>query len=295
MNALLGSIFFGLLGLAFGSFLNVCLSRWPEDESIVQPRSHCRHCSHTLSWWENIPLLSWLLLRGRCRDCRAWIGLRYPLVELAMGILWAFAFFHLADYDLEMPSNIILASFIAAIGEMVFFWLLMALALLDAKCFWLPDRLTLPGAAIGILFLGLPKLLDTFSIVPYRFKDSILALYTVAHSRLLAVVVGAGLILVIRWTYWLIRRREGMGLGDAKLMALLGVWLGLRQTMLCFVLAVFLGTLVAILQLAIPALRNSERWGAGKLPLGTFLCIGGFIASVWGEELVNNYILHAGF
>src|ERR1035441_9281736 len=89
MIRILGTIFAGLLGLAFGSFLNVCLSRWPQGESIVKPRSHCRQCDHTLAWWENLPLVSWLALRGRCRSCHAWIGWRYPLVELAVGVLWA--------------------------------------------------------------------------------------------------------------------------------------------------------------------------------------------------------------
>src|ERR1039458_2744307 len=83
-----GVIFSFLLGLAFGSFLNVCVSRLPEGESVATPRSHCRRCSHALAWWENLPLLRWLLLRGRCRSCSAWIGLRYPAVELAVGVLW---------------------------------------------------------------------------------------------------------------------------------------------------------------------------------------------------------------
>ena len=90
MIRILGTIFAGLLGLAFGSFLNVCLSRWPAGESIIRPRSHCRQCSRTLAWWENVPLISWLALRGRCRTCRAWIGWRYPLVELAVGLLWVY-------------------------------------------------------------------------------------------------------------------------------------------------------------------------------------------------------------
>src|ERR1039457_6567682 len=90
MIRILGTIFAGLLGLAFGSFLNVCLSRWPAGESVVTPRSHCRSCEHILGWWENIPLLSWLSLRGRCRGCGTWIGWRYPLVELAVSVLWAY-------------------------------------------------------------------------------------------------------------------------------------------------------------------------------------------------------------
>ena len=89
MIRILGTVFAALLGLAFGSFLNVCLSRWPEGESIVTPRSHCRNCGRVLAWWENVPLLSWLALRGRCRGCGAWIGWRYVIVEAAVGGLWA--------------------------------------------------------------------------------------------------------------------------------------------------------------------------------------------------------------
>jgi leader peptidase (prepilin peptidase)/N-methyltransferase len=89
MIRILGTIFAGLLGLAFGSFLNVCLSRWPAGESVVKPRSHCRQCGRTLAWWENVPLVSWLALRGRCRGCKSWIGWRYPLVEFSVAVLWA--------------------------------------------------------------------------------------------------------------------------------------------------------------------------------------------------------------
>ena len=88
------TVFAGVLGLAFGSFLNVCATRWPEEESAVKGRSHCRNCGRTLAWWENIPLASWLALRGHCRTCKAWSGWRYPLAELAVGALWAFSTWH---------------------------------------------------------------------------------------------------------------------------------------------------------------------------------------------------------
>jgi len=160
MIRILGTAFAALLGLAFGSFLNVCLSRWPEGESIAKPRSHCRNCDHTLAWWENIPLLSWVVLRGHCRSCRAAISWRYPLVELAVGALWAtvaWQFTRLA-FNPEVPA---ISPFLhynvdnslgAALGGMIFFWLLVALAVLDAEHFWLPDWLTLPGIALGVVF-----------------------------------------------------------------------------------------------------------------------------------------------
>jgi leader peptidase (prepilin peptidase)/N-methyltransferase len=109
--------------------------------------------------------------------------------------------------------------------------------------------------------------------------------------RLLSIIAAAGLILLIRWVYWLIRRREGIGLGDAKLMALLAAWLGLPGALLAFALGVVLGALVALLLLAIPSARKpSERWAAGKLPLGTFLCMGGIVSSLWGQPIIAAYL-----
>src|ERR1039458_1820554 len=119
MIRILGTIFAGLLGLAFGSFLNVCLSRWPAGESIVTPRSHCRQCGRTLAWWENVPLVSWLALRGRCRGCRAWIGWRYQLVELALGSVWAYSAWHFFESIAfsEFPSYFVYNALEVAVGQ----------------------------------------------------------------------------------------------------------------------------------------------------------------------------------
>ena len=153
MIRILGTIFAGLLGMAFGSFLNVCLSRWPKGESIVLPRSHCRHCNRTLAWWENVPLISWLALRGRCRTCHAWIGWRYPLVELAVGLLWVLQVW---KYQYAWSQEDLLTYYLPHLfhhperlvylfGWAIFLWLLVALSVLDAENLWLPDWLTLPG------------------------------------------------------------------------------------------------------------------------------------------------------
>ena len=155
MIRILATVFAALLGLAFGSFLNVCLSRWPEGESIVRPRSHCRHCDHALAWWENVPVLSWLALRGRCRNCRASIGCRYLLVEVSIAALWAGIMWHALPGCLGVDcfpppdhavSNICFLVLLDG-GKVVLCWLLVALAVLDAEHLWLPDWLTLPGAA----------------------------------------------------------------------------------------------------------------------------------------------------
>jgi leader peptidase (prepilin peptidase)/N-methyltransferase len=304
MIRILGTIFAGLLGLAFGSFLNVCLSRWPNDESIVLPRSHCRQCGRTLAWWENIPLVSWLALRGRCRTCRAWIGWRYPLVELSVGVLWAFSIWSSlpAIAEARLPSAVIAYLLASGILHMILIWLLVGLAMLDAEQFWLPDFLTLPGAAIGLLYAFLEpfilRKLDSLTRLPLTegMEGMRLGLWTPGIVRLCEVLAAAALILLIRWVYWLIRRREGIGLGDAKLMAMLAAWLGLPGALLAFGLGVVLGALVAVVLLAVPSARSSsESWAVTKLPLRTFLCVGGIITSFWGSEILAAYFRWAGF
>lgn len=300
MIQIIGTIFVAALGLSFGSFLNVCLSRWPAEESVVQPRSHCSHCSHTLSWWENVPLLSWLVLRGRCRECRTWIGWRYPLVELAVAVLWVTAcwsFFRtLTDTDAPVTSMYSLAA--VAVGQLIFYWLLVALAVLDAENFWLPNWLTLPGVAVGFILAMLrfkftsDVVLNFYGAMPIQGRF----LFRSALHWLFGIFVAAGIILLIRWVYWLIRHEEGMGLGDAKLMAMLAAWLGLPQTLFAFGVGVTLGAGAALILLALPKLRREEGgWALQKLPLGTFLCVGGVVSSLWGKRCLDVYLRWAGF
>jgi leader peptidase (prepilin peptidase) / N-methyltransferase len=284
MIQLLGTTFAALLGLAFGSFLNVCLSRWPNDESIVSPRSHCRNCDHVLSWWENVPLLSWLGLRGRCHKCHAWIGWRYPLVELAVAALWAIIAWH--SFHAFVPVKF-------TAGMMLLSWTLVGLAVLDAEHLWLPDALTLPGIALGFVwrFLGREQAGWALKMQTTRWEY-----VNVAIHLLLEIFAAAALILLIRWVYWLIRRREGIGLGDAKLMALLAAWLGLPGALLAFGLGVVFGALAALVTLAIPSARTgTDGWALQKLPLGTFLCIGGIISALWGRPIIAVYRHWAGF
>jgi leader peptidase (prepilin peptidase)/N-methyltransferase len=295
MIRILGTIFAGLLGLAFGSFLNVCLSRWPEGESVVAPRSRCRHCSRTLTWWENVPLVSWLALRGRCRTCHAWIGWRYPLVEAAVGLLWICAtsrLFASLAYAINYPEGPIadvLRNLSEAVPLMLFYWFLVALAVLDAENLWLPDWLTYPGILIG---LASTVAQEQFG---YHFDTGVRPLRALT-GQLLSILAAATLILLIRWLYWLFRRREGIGLGDAKLMALLAAWLGLPGALVAFGLGVVLGALVAVILLAIPAAStNTDGWALKKLPLGTFLCIGGIVSSLWGQPIIAAYLHWAGF
>jgi leader peptidase (prepilin peptidase)/N-methyltransferase len=312
MIRILGTIFAGLLGLAFGSFLNVCLSRWPQGESIVHPRSHCRNCDHQLSWWENIPLISWLALRGCCRNCHTWIGWRYPLVEFTLGILWAVSAWNLMVRLSDLVTNDVLspqsrvaltAIFVeGAFRAIILFWILLALAILDAEHLWLPDRLTIPGIVFGYISTVLAAFLPAYyyglhaglstTERNHAWKD----LGSSSLYDLLAIFAAALLILAIRWIYKLIRHREGIGLGDAKLMALLAAWLGLPGALLAFFIGVVLGALVGVaLLLTRSTKQHPKEWSATKLPLGTFLCIGGILSALWGQPIIASYLHWAGF
>ena len=304
MVRIFGTVFAGLLGLAFGSFLNVCLSRWPENESVVEPRSHCRNCARTLSWWENIPLVSWLALRGRCRTCQTTIGWRYPLVEFALGALWALVGwqFPLWTFDPNLPRTAFLYAVGAAAGLMVFYWLLVALAVLDAENLWLPNFLTLPGALLGFAFAILNPIfqvqLNSMTGLPLTSTWESLrsGLIHAAFVRLLGILAAAGIVFLIRWVYWLFRRQEGIGLGDAKLMALLAAWLGFPGALLAFVIGVLLGTVAALALLLTPKQgRTAQTWSMTRLPLGTFLCIGGIVSVLWGQQLIAAYLRLEGF
>jgi leader peptidase (prepilin peptidase) / N-methyltransferase len=297
MIRIFGTVMGALLGLAFGSFLNVCLSRWPEGESVVNPRSHCRSCGRTLAWWENVPVVSWLALRGRCRTCKAGISWRYPLIELLLGALWATIAWRTIAWLTDVPlSTLGLADGpVRSIGLFMLSWLLVALAILDAEHLWIPNSITYPGICIGLLLTGIHFLLMEWEAEgPHLSKLS--TLMNGFLGCLIAILISAGIVLLIRWTYWLIRRREGIGLGDAKLMAMLGAWLGLSGALLSFAIGVVLGAFFALIVLAIPAVRReSETWLAAKLPLGTFLCIGGIISALWGQPIIEAYKRWAGF
>jgi len=292
MIRILGTIFAGLLGLAFGSFLNVCLSRWPARESIVMPGSHCRNCDHALSWWENLPLLSWLLLRGRCRKCGSAISWRYPLVELVVAALWVYFAWGSIPVapDLGIPTEVVLFVLATGAAQMILSWILVGLAVLDAENLWLPDKLTLPGIALGLGWSTVQTLWMKQEMG--GFAPPLFWLRALGESALAAVVAG-GLILVIWSIYRLVRKREGIGLGDAKLMALLGAWLGLPGALLAFVLGAVIGAASALVLLAIPG-HSEARWGLRKLPLGTFLCVGGIVSSLWGQQIIAAYLRWSG-
>lgn len=208
----LGPAAAGLLGLAVGSFLNVCTVRWPLEESVVRPRSRCPSCGAAIRWRDNIPVLSWLLLRGRCRSCGESISLQYPLVELATGLIWAGMFVQ-AGFTWE------------ALRGSLFLTLLFGIAVADARFYIIPDEFTLGGAVLGLGLAALPggpTLLG--SAVGAVSGFAILWLIGAAGSRLLG--------------------EDAMGGGDVKMMALIGSFLGLPGTLLTLFLGAFLGAVI---------------------------------------------------
>lgn len=253
---LLAVIFIAAIGLVFGSFLNVCISRLPDHRSIVRPRSHCPRCGTAISARDNIPILSFLLLRGRCRSCRQPIAWRYPAIEIATAALWLLCWLRYG------PT-------LQAAGMAVLCFLLLGLAAMDAETMLLPDTLTVPGIALGILYFGL---------IGGSFRSYLLS---AAWAAIFAAVL-----LAISGMYWLLRRRPGMGFGDAKLAALIAAWLGPGLTLLVLFLA-FVGA--ATYGIAISLARRRFEVTAA-LPFGSFLCAAAIYAAFRGNQTLVWYL-----
>lgn len=294
-----------LLGLIFGSFLNVCISRLPKGESIGHPRSRCPQCGATIRWYDNIPVLSWLFLRGRCRDCKQPIPWRYPLVEVAVGLVFLFAANRIwFSLFIEYHSNDVNLSDWrwSAISLAILGFLLIGLMVMDWQTFTLPNAFTLTGIAIGLffvctqaIFLGPNEdqvLLTKHSIhlsSPGGVTDAgnvfLTGPETLIFGRIAAICGAAAVLLIIRWLYKAIRHREGMGLGDVKLIAMIAAFLGFTPA----ILALFIGVLFASLY-GVWLVLQRKGGPATKLPFGSFLSAGGLIAALWGNTLINNYL-----
>jgi leader peptidase (prepilin peptidase) / N-methyltransferase len=269
-------IFFGLFGLVLGSFLNVCIVRLPAGESVVWPRSHCRQCDRPIASFDNIPVLSWLLLGAACRACGGRISWRYPAVEIATCALFVMCCLHFSMTWL-------------AGGWALFCFLLLGLAVMDAETLLLPNFFTLPGLLAGVLFSGLRPGLESGA---WAWEATINA----AGRSLLAAAVAAAVLLLIAGVYWLARRQMGMGLGDVKLLAMLGAWLGPRQTALVLFLAVIVGALYGlgvILAHRIDSSADEEApvpVGQLPIPFGTMLSLAALFSVFLGERTLGWYL-----
>jgi leader peptidase (prepilin peptidase) / N-methyltransferase len=257
-----------LFGLLIGSFLNVCIYRWPRDLSVVKPRSHCTSCEKMIAWYDNVPIVSYLLLGGRCRHCKARISWRYPVVELATGLL----FFYWVYTHGVTPL---------AIKMCIFSALLVGLIFADLEERILPDEMTKGGIVIGLIFawfvkiedfggLGMLGILWMFGLhIPERFTS-------IAQSA-----IGAGLPSFFLWAggflYEKVRHREGLGFGDVKLIAMVGAFLGLQPALLTLLMGSVAG---AVLGYGYIKLTHKDP-STYELPFGTFLGVAALIVGIW--------------
>ena len=272
-----------ILGACFGSFLNVCVARWPRDESVVSPRSRCPRCGHEIAWYENLPLLSWVALRARCRGCREPISVVYPLVELVVALGWLAA---VVQFGLTFT----------ALRVAVFGTVLLGIMLTDASHYVIPDGFTVFGllwalvAAIGAFLLG-------------HLDQSML--FAGVKEAVLGACVGAGLIAIIGWLGEVALKREAMGFGDVTLMAMVGAYLGPGRAMLTVFLGALLGAVIFVPLGYLVAWVERGRAGdqlelslgrrrlvVPHVPFGVFLAPAAMIALLWGPQLISWYIDH---
>jgi len=240
------------LGAIIGSFLNVCVHRLPRQQSVAWPPSACPNCGHMLAWYENIPVLSYLVLGARCRKCRAPISARYPIIEALTALMFLVGMWYYG------PS-LLLAQ------RLLFGCVLIVLFAIDLEHHLLPNVVTLPAIAIGFIF--------SFFTEPGWV------------ASLIGIGLGGGLLFAVAEAYYRIRKEEGLGMGDVKMLAMIGAFLGWKLTIVTLMMASFTGTLVGIGVLA------SGRGGMKfALPFGTFLALGAAIAATVGQSLLKWYM-----
>jgi len=247
------AVFVAVFGLVFGSFLNVVIHRLPSGQSLFRPRSRCPQCLAPIRAYDNLPLLSYLILGGRCRHCRRRIPLTYPLVELLTGacFLTLHRAFGLSHY------------FFAAC---VFTCALIVLGFIDFRHQVLPDAVTFPGLGLAVAYAF--------------FREDLTWLQSV-----LGAAVGGGTILLLYGLYYLIRKKEGLGLGDATMMLMVGAFLGWKLTVLTLILGTFAGAAAGVFLLAF-----KKKSGQHAVPFGSFLAPAAFVALVWGERILAWYV-----
>jgi len=266
-----------LFGAVVGSFLNVVIHRLPAGESLAFPGSRCPRCGAPIRPWDNIPVLSWLALGGRCRDCRGSIAPRYPLVELANALLWA-------ALALRFGAGVQLVAFAALCSA------LLAITLIDVDHWIIPDAITLPGIVVGLAasFFLPPRGSLLASLLHHRLGLDRLPGFLASPGfwdSLAALLLGGGLFYLVA-----VLSRGGMGGGDIKLTAMMGSFLGMRDLGVAVFVGLITGSVVGI---ALMAAGRKTRKDA--IPFGPFLALGGICAVFWGSALVEWYLNLRGY
>jgi len=239
-------------GGVIGSFLNVCIHRLPRGASVVLPASACPRCGHELSWFENIPIVSWVVLRGRCRACRAAIGIRYPIVEAITAAMFAAAWWY------YVPSALL-------VSRLLFGCALIVLFAIDLEHHLLPNVITLPGIVVGFLF----------SLVTEPGWQ----------ASLIGILAGGGVLFGVAEAYYRVRHEEGLGMGDVKMLAMVGAFLGWKLTLMTLMMASLGGSVIGVL--LIVTRRGGLKYA---LPFGTFLALGAAAAATVGPAVLDWYL-----
>jgi leader peptidase (prepilin peptidase)/N-methyltransferase len=245
--------FAAALGLSVGSFLNVVIYRLPRGESLASPPSRCPKCGKRLAWFDNIPVVSWVVLRGKCRRCGAPISVQYPIVEAITAVAAVVVVVATPVDGVVLASRLVLTA------------ILITLFMIDLELQILPNVITLPGIVAGFLFslFGPPGPL----------------------ASLIGIVLGAGVLYAIAAAYYFVRREEGMGMGDVKMLAMIGAFLGWRAVLLTLFLSSLVGAVVGV------ALLSTKKEGLKyALPFGTFLALAAFVAMLVGERFIDWYL-----
>ena len=240
------------IGACVGSFLNVCIYRLPRSKSIVRPASACPHCERSLAWYENVPIVSFLALGGRCRTCGTAIGRQYPIVEALTAVMFAAAWWYYG------PTVLL-------VSRLLFGCALIVLFAIDLEHHLLPNAVTLPGIVAGFA-------LSFFTEPGWG-------------SSLIGIAVGGGLLLAIAEAYYRLRHEEGLGMGDVKMLAMVGAFVGWQLTFLTLMMASIAGSLIGV------ALIVTRRGGMKyALPFGTFLALGAAVAATAGPAILHWYL-----
>ena len=260
-SSLVAAVVF-IFGAIVGSFLNVCIVRLPKDESVVQPPSHCPNCAAGIAFYDNIPLVSYILLLGRCRFCREWISPRYFLVELLMASLAVGLYY---EFGLGL-AFIVSTVFVAA---------LIVISFIDLAVRIVPDVISLPGIVAGLLFslIGRYVIDDPFELVPSPI------------SALLGVLVGGGFLLALAWAYEAVTGVEGMGGGDIKLLAMIGAFLGWPSIPITLFFSSLGGSVIGLTAMMVKGV--GRRYA---LPFAPFLCLGALFYVFFGKEIIQLYL-----
>jgi leader peptidase (prepilin peptidase)/N-methyltransferase len=240
-----------IFGTVVGSFLNVCIHRLPLRKSLMWPGSHCPQCESPVKPYDNIPILGYLWLRGRCRSCKAPISIQYPIIEIVTGVVFLGAY-------LLFDSPLIL------IQRLLFACAMIVLFVIDLEHRILPDVITLPGIVLGFVFS---------LFLPPGWRDSLIGL-----------VLGGGSLWLIGELYFRVRHEEGMGFGDVKMLAMIGAFVGWKLMLLTLVLSSFLGSIIGVAMIAFD--RGDMKYA---LPFGTFLALGAVVAATVGDRIITWY------